>query len=126
MRLRLGVGVQDRALADAEAMHEAVARHLLHRGAQGRRQTFGDTLAAKAGVEHVEKAGHAVVEGLAHRSAAAISAARMRVSPGSMRNSGCHCTPRQKWWAGASMPSITPSGAVALTIAPAPGVRTAW
>ena len=55
-------------------------------------------------------------------AAAAIRAAKMRASPGSIRNSGCHCTPRQKRWRGSSMPSITPSGASALTTAPRPGV----
>ena len=35
----------------------------------------------------------------------------MRSSPGPMLYSGCHCTPRQKRRPGASMPSMTPSGA---------------
>ena len=50
----------------------------------------------------------------------------MRASPGSIRNSGCHCTPRQKRRPVASMPSTTPSGAVAFTAACAPGAATAW
>ena len=33
---------------------------------------------------------------IAHARQAAISASKMRRSPGSMKNSGCHCTPRQK------------------------------
>src|SRR5262249_35221067 len=57
---------------------------------------------------------------------AAMSASKMRRSPGSMRNSGCHCTPRQKRRRESSMPSMMLSGAVALTTACGPGSRTAW
>lgn len=42
-----------------------------------------------------------------------------------MENSGCHCTPRQKGWAGYSMPSITPSPARALTMTPSAVLATA-
>ena len=57
--------------------------------------------------------------------AAAMKATKMRVSPGSIRYSGCHCTPRQNFWAESSMPSMTPSGATAFMVA-LPGLSTAW
>ena len=59
---------------------------------------------------------------VAHARQAAISASKMRRSPGSIWNSGCHCTPRQKRYRASSIPSITPSGATASMAACGPGV----
>jgi hypothetical protein len=47
-------------------------------------------------------------------------------SPSLMANSGCHCTPMQKRRPGASMPSMTPSGATALMTTPAGSSAAAW
>ena len=43
-----------------------------------------------------------------------------RNSPVRQKFSGCHCTPTQKRASGDSMPSITPSGAVAVATSPSP------
>ena len=42
--------------------------------------------------------------------AASRKARKIFASPSEIWNSGCHCTPMQKRYCGASMPSITPSG----------------
>src|SRR5208283_868906 len=81
-------------------------------------QPFGDPLAAVLATPG---------GGFGHGGrAAAMKAAKMRASPGSMWNSGCHCTPRQNVRLGSSIASMTPSGAVALTTACGPASRTAW
>ena len=51
---------------------------------------------------------------------------RCRASPGSIAYSGCHCTPMNQRCVGSSMPSITPSGARALTVRPGAASATAW
>ena len=91
----------------------APARH------PGARQPLGDTFPLFAACLRHDG-------GIAHKRQAAISASKMRRSPGSMKNSGCHCTPRQKRWRVSSMPSITRSGETAFTTACGPGSRTAW
>lgn len=61
-----------------------------------------------------------------HQAAARMKASKMRSSPGLIEYSGCHSTPMQKRRRGSSIPSITPSGASALTTMPEPTAFTAW
>ena len=53
-------------------------------------------------------------------------AAKILESPALTPYSGCHCTPRTKRLPGASIPSMTPSGASASTTTPGPTVFAAW
>src|SRR5579875_1211998 len=71
------------------------------RAEAGARQDFRDALAFGLG------------SGLGHQPQAAMNAANSRLSPSLNPYSGCHCTPMQKRRRGSSMPSMTPSGAVA-------------
>ena len=60
-------------------------------------QPLGDTLAARpSGGILLRGVVFRHVGRVAHWAHAATRASKMRRSPGSMKNSGCHCTPRQK------------------------------
>src|SRR5690606_2433768 len=114
-----GVGDQDRRRVDPAPVdrHAALGDHALGiapRGDTRARKALGDALA-----HAIRRLGHA-------HPAASMKAANILESPGSMANSGCHWTPRQNRLSGASIPSITPSGAVASTTAPGATAFTAW
>ena len=61
-----------------------------------------------------------------HAAQASTKARRISGSAGSTPYSGCHCTPSAKRRPGASIPSISPSEARALTTSPVGTAFTAW
>src|SRR6185437_1090263 len=102
-------------VARRTGQHRAV-----HRDAALRDPAFG--LAARAQSRPCQRLG----DPLAHFFAAAISASKIRVSPGDSAYSGCHSTPSTKRRRGSSIPSTMPSGARASTMRPGPASFTAW
>ena len=107
-----GRGMRDRDVVEADLAFHQQTLGVAAAGDPGAGEVFGDPVAAR-------------FFGVRHDRHAAINASNRRRSPGSMRNSGCHCTPRQKRYRESSTPSITASGARALTMAWGPGSRTA-
>ena len=134
---RLVIAPQAGRLGGAEGL--AVDHHRVVRGDGDRRGGQGGAVdrdpagfdpalrlapRTQAGARH--PLGDALANLFAHGRHASTKAANSFVSPSEIMNSGCHWTPMQNLCAGDSMPSITPSGAVASTTRPGAGAATAW
>ena len=114
--------VEKQELLDAVWGDLVVTENAMTRVVAQLRKSLGDNAREALYIETVPTRGYRFIAD----AAAFTKASNSLASPGSMWNSGCHCTPRQKRWRADSMPSITPSGAVASTITPAGTLLAAW